>query len=371
MSRCLFVIGSSGLVGSEMCIWFAAKSWEVHGLDNNQRAVFFGFAGDTRWNQARLEREVLGFVHHEIDVRDRRGATPLMHAAAFGNLETLKLLLDAGADVNARNEFNATALLWASGQPEKARLLMKRGAEVNIQSRQGRTPLMVAAAYAGNAEVVRLMLSKGADAKARTNRHIGWVWPRNRRLTVAWLPLRHGDRTQRMWRARRQWAATPRSSAHSAASKVNVAIASQRASLRTVNNIKNGPLTNSGVIPSTAAFGLRNRFKPPAEAGANVNARDGRQLFRLRLRSPVNILFRDRTHAIQAGADERGRHWRDSRLLRNLHPSVIAELKRGRQNGRAYSAPQHQNQSDQAVALERATRLWRRRARPSLRKRMR
>jgi ankyrin repeat protein len=33
----------------------------------------------------------------EIEVRDGRGATPLMHAAAFGNLETLRLLLDAGA----------------------------------------------------------------------------------------------------------------------------------------------------------------------------------------------------------------------------------------------------------------------------------
>src|ERR671927_265729 len=48
----------------------------------------------------------------EIEVRDRRGATPLMHAAAFGDLETMKLLLDAGADVNARNDSNGTALLW-------------------------------------------------------------------------------------------------------------------------------------------------------------------------------------------------------------------------------------------------------------------
>src|SRR4029079_8174594 len=36
----------------------------------------------------------------DLAVRDGRGATPLMHAAAFGNLETLKLLLDVGADVN-------------------------------------------------------------------------------------------------------------------------------------------------------------------------------------------------------------------------------------------------------------------------------
>ncbi len=50
----------------------------------------------------------------EIDARDERGATPLMHAAAFGNLEIFKILLDAGADVNATNNANATALLWPS-----------------------------------------------------------------------------------------------------------------------------------------------------------------------------------------------------------------------------------------------------------------
>src|SRR4051812_41415529 len=55
----------------------------------------------------------------DLEVRDRRGATPLMHAAAFGNLETLKILLDAGADINARNDFDATALLWSARDPER------------------------------------------------------------------------------------------------------------------------------------------------------------------------------------------------------------------------------------------------------------
>ena len=74
----LLVTGSSGLIGSEMCTYFAAEGYEVHGLDNNQRAVFFGPAGDTRWNQARLEREVRGFVHHELDIRDRAGVLALV-----------------------------------------------------------------------------------------------------------------------------------------------------------------------------------------------------------------------------------------------------------------------------------------------------
>jgi CDP-paratose 2-epimerase len=44
----LLVTGSSGLIGSEVAAHFDARGWHVHGVDNNQRAVFFGPAGDTR-----------------------------------------------------------------------------------------------------------------------------------------------------------------------------------------------------------------------------------------------------------------------------------------------------------------------------------
>ncbi len=36
------VTGSNGLIGSEVCLYFATRGFVVHGLDNNQRAVFFG-----------------------------------------------------------------------------------------------------------------------------------------------------------------------------------------------------------------------------------------------------------------------------------------------------------------------------------------
>jgi CDP-paratose 2-epimerase len=50
----------------------------VHGIDNNQRAVFFGPQGDTRWNQKRLEATLKRFTHHELDVRDRDGCLELL-----------------------------------------------------------------------------------------------------------------------------------------------------------------------------------------------------------------------------------------------------------------------------------------------------
>ena len=67
----LLVTGSSGLIGSEVCMHFAHLGWEIHGIDNNQRAIFFGPQGDTRWNQQRLASTLPKFVHHEIDIRDR------------------------------------------------------------------------------------------------------------------------------------------------------------------------------------------------------------------------------------------------------------------------------------------------------------
>ena len=75
-----------------------------------------------------------------VDTRDQRGTTLLMHAAAIGSPEAVKLLLDKGADVNAHNELEATPLILAAGSVEKARLLIEKGAGVNAQSKLGRTP---------------------------------------------------------------------------------------------------------------------------------------------------------------------------------------------------------------------------------------
>lgn len=74
----LLVTGSSGLIGSEVCMHFSELGWEIHGVDNDQRAVFFGPQGDTRWNQKRLQRLIPDFVHHEMDIRDREGVNRLV-----------------------------------------------------------------------------------------------------------------------------------------------------------------------------------------------------------------------------------------------------------------------------------------------------
>lgn len=69
--KSILITGSSGLIGSEVVTQFCESQLEVHGVDNNMRASFFGEQGDTRWNQNRLESKYSNFHHHEIDIRNR------------------------------------------------------------------------------------------------------------------------------------------------------------------------------------------------------------------------------------------------------------------------------------------------------------
>lgn len=82
MKKRILVTGSSGLIGSEVCKHFDNLNWEVHGLDNNQREVFFGVQGNTRWNQNRLIENLENFEHHELDIRDRIGIIDLVRTIA-------------------------------------------------------------------------------------------------------------------------------------------------------------------------------------------------------------------------------------------------------------------------------------------------
>lgn len=81
MNKVILVTGSSGLIGSEVCTHFSNNlGYDVHGVDNNQRAVFFGPQGDTRWNEGRLRSTLRSFRHHEVDIRDRAGIIDLVRA---------------------------------------------------------------------------------------------------------------------------------------------------------------------------------------------------------------------------------------------------------------------------------------------------
>lgn len=114
-SKILLVTGSSGLIGSEVCLHFSKLGWEIHGVDNNQRAIFFGVNGDNRWNQTRLQTTLNNFTHHEIDIRDRSGLIDLIttvkpnaivHTAAQPSHDRAASIPFDDFDTNAVGTFN-------------------------------------------------------------------------------------------------------------------------------------------------------------------------------------------------------------------------------------------------------------------------
>src|SRR5262245_22178664 len=95
--------------------------------------------------------------------KDEGGSTALHHAAGYGSLANLELLIDKGADVNAKNRRGSTPLHWAIHDEAKVRLLLSKGADVNTKQAQGRTPLFLAALLGDGVPTIRLLFAKGAD----------------------------------------------------------------------------------------------------------------------------------------------------------------------------------------------------------------
>jgi ankyrin repeat protein len=94
-----------------------------------------------------------------------------IHQAVFdGNIEAVKQHLDAGAEVDAKDdEFVATFLHWAAagGQNEIVELLINNGADVNAKDSLDGTPLHLAARE-GHMETAELLIAEGADVNAKT-----------------------------------------------------------------------------------------------------------------------------------------------------------------------------------------------------------
>jgi ankyrin repeat protein len=100
------------------------------------------------------------------NTEDKLHSRPLHYAAIYGSSDSVRILLDAAADPNARNQQGATPLVYAAWNFEKTRLLVEKGAQVNVATRTGVTPLMIAASAHGNIAAVRYLIDHGADVHA-------------------------------------------------------------------------------------------------------------------------------------------------------------------------------------------------------------
>jgi ankyrin repeat protein len=114
----------------------------------------------------------------KADVTNEFGDTPLAEAIKVADVRMVKTLLDAEAGVEGANLDGETALMLAikTGELPIVQMLIRTGANVNtVEKEHNQTPLMYAAAAKKNAgEMVKLLLSRGADVKLRS---LAFDWP--------------------------------------------------------------------------------------------------------------------------------------------------------------------------------------------------
>lgn len=96
---------------------------------------------------------------------------PNLHLAALqGNLDAARELIEAGADLNAKDVYGSTPLIVAAtfGKTDVAKALIDAGADLSVANNEGSTPLHVAAFF-GRTEIVEALLAKGANKFLRND----------------------------------------------------------------------------------------------------------------------------------------------------------------------------------------------------------
>lgn len=139
---------------------------DIHGVDAADRTALMHAAQFGNIERVRLLLDFQADVH----AIDRSGMTPLIAAArnTNGDIAMLQLLIDAGTDVFAKDRNGKTALHWAArlADTDTISLLLEYGLDVNTYAKNLETPL-VAAVSSNKIEKVKLMVEAGANVKAR------------------------------------------------------------------------------------------------------------------------------------------------------------------------------------------------------------
>ena len=115
------ITGSCGLVGSESCLFFSKKGFDIVGIDNNARKFFFGNDGDNNWIKLKLKKEIRNYYHYNADIRNyeslkkifkryKKKISVIIHCAAQPSHDWAKNKAFIDFDINAKGTLNLLEL---------------------------------------------------------------------------------------------------------------------------------------------------------------------------------------------------------------------------------------------------------------------
>ncbi len=176
-------------VGTAGMGWLVKEDWGKTGLPKSiVPTPKYNFSDDLQ--TALLKKDVdqvKDIVKRGVDINapDTSGYTPLLYAVQTGKTELVEIILNSGADIDPRDNYNnQTPLLWVlnplpfiyggkltegqalENQTAIATLLIDKGADVNAQGYNGDTPLHLAIEMA-NVEITKILLLKNANVNAK------------------------------------------------------------------------------------------------------------------------------------------------------------------------------------------------------------
>lgn len=172
----------------------------LRGIDTNVEHPEFGpaivvAARERSWNTVRELAQIAGT---RVDAPNARGETATMLAALQGNLETVRLLVGKGAQVN-RPGWTPLHYAAVSGNADLLRFLLDENAYIDAQSPNQTTPMMMAARH-GHADAVRLLVEAGADPTPKNDTGLdaaAYLLQQGKPDEASWLRERAADYARR------------------------------------------------------------------------------------------------------------------------------------------------------------------------------
>ena len=148
---------------------YAARNWGRHAREASEppeKLILNFLKSDSKVSSSSQAMMAVGGGRHYSQEAPRMSG---IHVAAYYGLrESIFVLLNNGHNINLRDTWNRTPLMWATenGHESVIQLLVEKGAEIDLDDSRGWTPLTMAVTN-GNISIVKLLLEKGAHIEAK------------------------------------------------------------------------------------------------------------------------------------------------------------------------------------------------------------